>query len=844
MAAYFPGAVGFDVGRIPSLYRPASISRIRLPGRDPLKIKTWLLATVFVMLVVPASAQAAGGIGGAVTAVGGGTLKGIEVCALGQFPSPPACETTDLNGEYAIEGLPAGKYRVKFEGGEDYVDRWFEDAASEFEAEVLSIGGHLTEGVDAELPAAGKVEGTVIDAVTQIGLEDVSVCARREGSFSSYCADSDAGGHYRLGGLPAGAYTIEFSAGFELGSSDYLREYYGQSPSEGEAMPVAVAAGATSTSVDAQLEKGARITGTVTDEGGNPLKGVSVCAEVAKARINFSGCGTSGADGTYSIPRLRNGKYLVDFSPGPGAAGNFLRQYYDDKPSRKLADVVTATAPATVDHVDATLHPGGRIEGLITEGDGTTPIQNASACAVEVGSQASEGGGRCAQTAADGTYAIGSLPTGNYEVVFSATNQGFGSKRWNDQPVDEAGTPIAVTAGAAVTDVDGALPQGGTVRGTVTADSDGEPIQSMEVCAFRGHQAEGRCLFTGPAGTYEFTGLDQGSYAIRFRPGVPFGFAEPSDPNYVTQWYSGQTSRASAQPLDVVPGSLIEEIDAAMVTGSRIAGLVTGPGEIPIPFAFVCATPSAEGEERCVSADRHGNYTIQGLPSGMYEVGFGANPIEGTAGWLPQWWNDETTESAANEVEVSGGVVEEIDAQLQPAGGIAGRITIAGSGAPLGEAFACAFLDGDSEPTNCAEPHPNGNYLIPMLPSGSYRVEFSSIAHLEGGDEIEEFATQFYKGAPSLGASAVVSVTAGQTTASIDAAMSEPGSNPEPPDGGGGGQPSSNPPAAPPSLAAAPPATPRPVVRRPHCRKNQKLKKVRGKWHCVKKPKSRQTKGR
>lgn len=812
-----------------------------------MKFKAWLLATVFAVLLVPASAQAAGGVGGVVTAVGGGPLEGIEVCARGQFPSLPVCATTDLNGEYAIEGLSTGKYRVKFEGGDDYVDRWFDDAANEGEAEVLSISGHLAEGVDAELPPAGQIEGTVTDAATHNAVEDVSVCPTREGSFIALeCEQADAGGNYKLGGLSPGSYTVSFSAGPDPASRDYLGEVYKDSLDAGGATPVGVSGGSATTGIDAALEKGARITGTVTDESGKPVTGVSVCADPAKGRPRFGECGLTDEDGEYTIHRIATGKYLVRFVPGP-FSGNFLRQYYKNQPSRKLADVVSATAPATVEDINATLHPGGQIEGLVTEGDGTTPIQNANACALEVGSVVIEGSGRCAQTKADGTYAIGSLPTGDYEVVFSATNQGFGSKRWNDQPIDEAGTPIAVTAGATVKDIDGTLPQGATVRGTVTADSDGEPIQSIEVCAFRGHQEEGRCLLTGPAGNYEFTSLDQGSYAIRFRPGVPFGFAEPSDPDYVTQWYSAQTTRASAQPLDVVPGSLIEGVDASMATGSRITGLVTGPGDIPISFAFVCATPSAGGEERCINADKRGEYTLQGLSDGMYEVSFRANPTEGSAGWLPQWWNGRSTEAAADEVEVSGGVVEEIDAQLQPAGGIAGRITIAGSGTPLGEAFVCAFPDGDSEPSNCAESGPNGKYLIPMLLTGSYRVEFSAIANFEGGEQVEEFATQFWKGAGSLGTSNLVSVTAGSITGSIDAAMAEPAANPEPPDGGGGGdQPSGNPPAALAPPPAAPIVQPEAPPKKPHCGKAKKLKKVRGKWRCVKKPrpKARHTKAR
>ena len=195
------------------------------------------------------------------------------------------------------------------------------------------------------------------------------------------------------------------------------------------------------------------------------------------------------------------------------------------------------------------------------------------------------------------------------------------------------------------------------------------------------------------------------------------------------------------------------------------------------------------------------------------------------------------TAAAADEVEVLGGVTEEVDAELQPAGAISGRVTVAGSGAALGGAFVCAIPDGETEAANCAEAGPNGKYLIPLLTSGGYRVEFS-VSFFEDGEAIEEFATQLWKGAGSLAAGTVVDVTAGSTAGSIDAAMAEPGSTPEPPGPEeGGGQPSGN------SPVAIPPATTLPILKppakKPHCGKAKKLKKVRGKWRCVKKKKAK-----
>jgi hypothetical protein len=228
---------------------------------------------------------------------------------------------------------------------------------------------------------------------------------------------------------------------------------------------------------------------------------------------------------------------------------------------------------------------------------------------------------------------------------------------------------------------------------------------------------------------------------------------------------------------------------------------------------------------------------IHGLAPDLYKISFGSNPVGGGAGWLAEFWDDAPTAAAADQVEVLGGVTEEVDAELQPAGGISGRVTIAGSGAPLEGAFVCAIPDGGTEAANCAEARPNGNYLIPLLTSGAYRVEFS-VSFFEDGEEVEEFATQFYKGASSLGAGTVVNVIAGSTTGSIDAAMAEPGSTPEPPGPEeGGGQPAGDPPVATPPAATTPIA--KPPVRKPHCGKAKKLKKVRGKWRCVKKKKAK-----
>ena len=269
---------------------------------------------------------------------------------------------------------------------------------------------------------------------------------------------------------------------------------------------------------------------------------------------------TSGEDGTYTIHGSRSGSYRVALLPR-----SLLRQLPRPvlrRPGRPQArrDDQSDRAGHRHRHRRDPASRAARSKARSPTGSPPAPLQNARACAIEVGGESGE---RCAQTSAGGTYTIGSLPTGTYEVILSGGfgNPGFASERWDDQPIDGPGTPVAVTAGATVTGIDGDLPRGGTIRGTVTAASDASPIQSIEVCAFRGHQEEGRCLFTSVAGDLRIHRPRRSAPTLSASVPAPRSAPAPNrrTPTGVTQWYSAQATRADAQPLDVTPGSVLRE---------------------------------------------------------------------------------------------------------------------------------------------------------------------------------------------------------------------------------------------------------------------------------------------
>jgi hypothetical protein len=165
------------------------------------------------------------------------------------------------------------------------------------------------------------------------------------------------------------------------------------------------------------------------------------------------------------------------------------------------------------------------------------------------------------------------------------------------------------------------------------------------------------------------------------------------------------------------------------------------------------------------AGDGGGDYTISGLPSGTYRVGFYLYTDEG-ANYLEQFYNGKTLFAEANAVTVSApNATGGVNAELHAGGQIAGRVTSAATHGALSEIEVCADTIGEEFFGNCAKTNANGEYTIIGLATGRYEVEFFSIS--EGGGYI----SQVYNGKSLYTEATSVSVTAPNTTAGIDAEL-------------------------------------------------------------------------
>lgn len=211
----------------------------------------------------------------------------------------------------------------------------------------------------------------------------------------------------------------------------------------------------------------------------------------------------------------------------------------------------------------------------------------------------------------------------------------------------------------------------GGVSGEVTEAGSRTPVQGIEVCAITTNfellgEEESEyehafgCAQTGASGEYEVTGLRPESYYVEFLP--------TGSLNYIAQLYDGSYELSEATSVAVTTEKTTAGIDAELSPGAEIAGVVTSAATgAPVEKAIVCALrTSAKGQVEasgCGISEAGGAYTVRGLPSGSYKLGFEARGFE------VMYYNGKTSEAEAELVQVTApNLTAGINEALKPGG--------------------------------------------------------------------------------------------------------------------------------------------------------------------------------
>jgi hypothetical protein len=376
-------------------------------------------------------------------------------------PSPAfAIAYTASNGTFNIAGLPTGEYVIEvtdcYDVGE-YIGEYWDDKTSSIAANRVGVivGSTTDLPHDIVLAQGGAISGTVTDGGAN-PLAHICVSVVRNGD----AVDSDttgSDGKYTVGPVPVAAdYKVRFSHCPSYPAPRiWLTQWFNGAPDASTATPVAVTAGNETQDIDATMQPGGHITGTVTD-GADPVEGI--CVSASGTGENGSGTAKTGADGAYDISGLASGDYRVYFYDCRLMPA-FAEQWWNDS-TLGPGDPVSVTAPDTHGGIDAVMHPFASISGTVTNGSG--PVEGACVYIYPFGEPDIASFWDYVETDADGNYTIGGLGPADWKIIFAACFYKSGVfpyqfEAYDDQLDAAQATKITLSAGQDLTGIDAVL---------------------------------------------------------------------------------------------------------------------------------------------------------------------------------------------------------------------------------------------------------------------------------------------------------------------------------------------------------------------------------------------------
>ncbi len=396
--------------------------------------------------------------------------------------------------------------------------------------------------------------------------------------------------------------------------------------------------------------------------------------QVAPGGLVLGASTASASNGSWSIPGLMPGSYLVELS-----AQGYRTVWYPSASSAAGAKQVPVSAAAGTSglHVDIAGDPGSitgtvrtiqsppptvTVTVLPKQGATTTPIATVT-------------------TNAQGSYSIPNLPTpGTYDLSFSAPGYHVGT----DTEVLSGGqhdiaNTVVLTAAA------------GSISGTVTAGS--VPLGGVTVtAAANGDTFATATPTSGQVGAFTLANLPSpATYLLTFRA-------------------SGYGTDTVAEQLG--PGQNLTGLAVSLVGGAgQVSGTVSDPSGQPLGGVTVTVTgASTPLSTETLTAGQVGTYQLSGLPV----------PSDVTLTFSLAGYQSVTVPVQLG----ASGSASGIDATLTPADGTLTGTVTSTSGSPLAGTDV-SVTSGATTITTHSTSSPPGRFVLQGLAPGSYSVTVS-----------------------------------------------------------------------------------------------------------------------
>lgn len=497
-----------------------------------------------------------------------------------------------------------------------YQAQWFDgaDSAGEANPVTLELAGEVT-AIDLELLTGegGSVSGSVTDPSGNPAPEVAVWAQRLDGLVFPVATISDLDGAFTLRNLPPGDWRVYTESSPSSSSADVLHPGV-VSPSDADT--VTVTSAEDTGGISLPLIDGGTLTGSVVGADG-PIASTSVFASMAGNSFSF-GSSVTEDDGTYSIHGLAPGDYTA---LAFGYAADHATEYYDDAYVAADATPVSVTT-AGEQQVDFDLLPGAFISGSVLEETTLEPLGGLQVIAEELGTGAVLTGG----TDAQGDYAVGPLPAGDWRVSVTDIGQYYNGVDFSDPP---SATVLSLSAGETATDVNfvgrmgwqPACPDATTtavLTGVVETDQ-GVPLSKtkVEIVDDDTGVVFARSATVATDGTWTIDCVPPATYRVR---------ATAAGTTFMRQWYDGVLDEGSVTTVTVSAMETASAIDFSLSQGGKLSGRVTDAlTHAPLPGVVITVEHVPTGATGSASAGVDGTWTVTrlstgGLPPGDYVI--------------------------------------------------------------------------------------------------------------------------------------------------------------------------------------------------------------------------------
>ncbi len=473
------------------------------------------------------------------------------------------------------------------------------------------------------------LRGYVIAADTGSPLRRAMVRATSQDGHGGGMTTTDAQGRFEITELVGDRYALSVS------KAGYVTMSYGQRRPEQQGTTLEILDGQMVEKIAFALPRGGVITGRVTDEFGDPVAGAQVNALRYRyvngaRRLQPSGSGTTDDQGSFRMFGLVPGQYYVSGAmrvptlsmPGVSTTvvEGYAPTYYPGTPNAAEAQRLTVKVAQETTGVSFALAATRlvRVLGRAISSSGEPIAQSLIAVLPAdrsgVGTMAMFSG---AMTRGDGSFQIGGLAAGTYDLSLRPRNAG--------DPNSEFGL-MRLTVGA--DDIDNLLivtSRGAIARGTITTDENMPPPVRPQQANIFAPPAEPDLMVMGGSGrvnddwSFEITDLSEERL-------LTANLAESPDWTLKAVYHNGV--EITDTPFEFVPGQIVEGFQVVFSRKrTELSGSITDDRQRPDTDATVIVFAEdpkrwtyASRFMRTVRPNQDGRYNLRGMPPQDYFV--------------------------------------------------------------------------------------------------------------------------------------------------------------------------------------------------------------------------------